>query len=149
MSIYVIVIFVIACVGLCLVYFGHQNKKQLDKYVEDNKDVVIIQLANIHKSDENYAEENEVMEIDGLKVKMFNYKVGIPAVCVTPGSHVLKAKSSWKVREKKGEKNLSIEKSIGPMDFRVDVQSPKKYSLNYNIKNKEYELIECEINQAN
>ena len=35
------------------------------------------------------------------------------------------------------------------MDFRVDVQSPKKYSLNYNIKNKEYELIECEINQAN
>ncbi|MCR5187212.1 MAG: hypothetical protein K6D97_08915 [Clostridia bacterium] len=146
MSIYIFVVLVIACVGLCLTYFVHQNKKQLDKYVENNKDVAVIQLANTHKNDENYAEENVIMDIDGLKVDIFDYKPGVPAVCITSGNHILKVKSGWKVREKRGEKNLSIEKTIGPMDFRVDIQSPKIYSLNYNIKNKEYEFVECENN---
>ncbi len=143
MNIPVFAILVIACVGLGLAYFGHRNIKQLDKYVEENKNVAVIQLANMHKDDDDYAEENTVLDIDGLKVSMFDYKAGVPAVCITPGSHVLKVKSNWKVREKRGEKNLSIEKSIGPMDFKVEVQSPKTYSLNYNVKNKEYEFLEC------
>ena len=144
MSSYAIAILIIACALLCFTYLVDQKKKQLDKYAEANKNVAVILLVNRHKQDDDYAKENIVMELDGLKADIFSYKIGIQAVCTMAGNHVLKAKSKWKVRENRGTKKLSLEKTAGPMEINIQTQASKYYSLNYNIKEKKYEFVECD-----
>ena len=145
MNIYVILIMIIACALLGLTYYVHRKKKKLDEYIESNKNVAVILLINRHKNDEEYAEENIITEIDGLKADVFNYKIGIPAICAPVGNHILIAKSKWKVRGKKREKNLSLEKMTEPISLHVTLEQAKYYSLNYNIKKKEFEFEECDI----
>ncbi len=143
MNSYVILIIVIVFILLILTILTDKKKKKLDEYIKNNEDVAVVILTNRHRIDDDYAKENTVLEIDGNKAEIFSFKPGMHAICVTPGKHTLKAKSSWTIRE---NSRRTLKNFLGPINITVETLGKKFYSLNYNIKNKDYEFVECDPN---
>ncbi len=140
---YVILVIVIASFLILLTIWTDRRKKKLDEIIRNNQDVSVVILTNRHRINDNYAKENTVTEVDGNKADIFSFKPGVHAICVTPGKHTLKAKSTWVIRE---DSKRTLKNVLGPVDVDIVTLAKKFYSLNYNIRNKDYEFIECDPN---
>ena len=143
MNISIIIVFAMAIILLVLTWFTDKKKRKLDEYIKNNEDVAVVILTNRHRINDDYAKENTVTEVDGKKADIFSFKPGMPAICVTPGKHTIKAKSSWTIRE---SSRRTLKNILGPVNVNIEALGKKFYSLNYNIKNRDYKFVECDPN---
>ncbi len=116
------------------------QKKKINRLNTSNQHSSIVLLYKRHAGNVDYAGINEITRIDGLKAETFLYCVGVPAVYLSPGEHVIEVKAYWS-RHIRGQRFK--EHRVGPRNIRVEVGHGEIWSLEYQIKEDKFTFTKC------
>ena len=86
----------------------------------------------------------EITRIDGLRSETFLYCVGVPAVYLAPGEHLLEVRAKWS-RHIRGNRFKGFD--AGPQYINVEVGHGEFWSLEYRIKEKRFIFTKCNPNK--
>ncbi len=131
------VIFSIACV--CFIF--EMQRRKLKRMREANMNSAIVMLHKRHAGNMDYASYNQVNRIDGMRTETFLYRVGVPAVYLAPGDHVVEVESTW-ARHIRGQRMKSFK--AGPKTIEVSVEAGQYWSLEYYIPEKRFVFEKCD-----
>ena len=137
-----ILVLLIAAV-VCFIIFEMQKKK-IERLTTANVHSSIVLLHKRHAGDPNYASMTEISRIDGLRSGTFLYCVGVPAVYLAPGEHLLEVRAKWS-RHIRGNRFKGFE--AGPQYINVEVGHGEFWSLEYRIKEKKFVFTKCNPNK--
>lgn len=127
--------------SMAVIFFIFQmQKKKITRLNTSNRHSAIVLLYKRHAGNTNYASVNEITRIDGLKAEPFLYCVGVPAVYLAPGEHVIEVKASWS-RHIRGQRFK--EYNVGPRNMRVEVSYGEIWSLEYQIREDKFVFSKC------
>ncbi len=129
-------------ISLVLVWFIYDRQKKRIKYLKAaNMHSAILFLHKRHAGNMDYASYNRIEYIDGLRTETFIYRLGVPAVYLAPGEHIVEARANW-TRRIRG--NRMKEFAAGPRNVHVTVESGEFWSMEYSISKNEFLFERCD-----
>lgn len=138
---YVLRIFGFLTVFLLLWFIFYRQRKKMKRLRAANMHSAIVMLHKRHAGNMDYASINEIHRIDGLMTETFLYALGVPAVYLAPGEHMIEVESHW-TRHIRGRRMKDFQ--AGPRTIHVSVQSGEYWSLEYCISKDEFTFERCD-----
>ena len=117
------------------------QRRKLKRMREANQHSAIVMLHKRHAGDIDYSSFNQITRIDGMRTETFLYRVGVPAVYLAPGEHVIEVGASWS-RHIRGKRMKNY--TVGPHSMRVSVGTGQYWSLEYYIPKKKFVFEKCD-----
>lgn len=130
-------LFALGCVWL--IY--ERQKKKMKRLKAANQHSAIVLLHKRHAGNMDYASMNAILHIDGLRAETFLFALGIPAVYLAPGEHVIEVESHWS-RHIRGRRMKEFQ--AGPSALSVSVESGEYWSLEYCISKDRFVFERCD-----
>ncbi len=132
-------VFFFAAGALWFVYSRQIHR--LKRLKAANMHSAVVLLHKRHAGNMDYSSYNGIERIDGLRTETFIYRLGVPAVYLAPGEHVVEARANWS-RRIRG--NRMKEFSVGPRNVHVSVESGEFWSMEYCISRNEFVFEKCD-----
>ena len=82
-------LFAVCCVWLIYA----RQKTKMKRLKAANQHSAIVLLHKRHAGNIDYASINAILHIDGLRAETFLYALGVPAVYLAPGKHVIEVEA--------------------------------------------------------
>lgn len=133
-------LFAVCCVWMI---FARQKKK-MRRLKAANKYSAVVLLHKRHAGNMDYASINAILHIDGLHAETFLYALGVPAVYLSPGKHVIEVEAHW-LRHIRGRRMKEFQ--AGPSTMTVSVESGEYWSLEYCISKNDFIFERCDPNK--
>ena len=131
------ILFSVVCIGVII----EMQRRKLARLKAANQHSSIVMLHKRHAGNGDYASYNRMLRIDGMRTEMFLYRVGIPAVYLAPGEHVVEVEANW-ARHIRGQRMKNY--TVGPRTIRVSVGSGQYWSLEYCIPRDTFVFEKCD-----
>ena len=125
----------------CVCFIIEMQRRKLKRMKEANMNSSIVMLHKRHAGNMDYASFNQIHRIDGMRTETFLYRVGIPAVYLSPGEHVIEVESSW-TRHIRGQRMKNYK--AGPKSIHVEVKAGQYWSLEYCISENRFVFEKCD-----
>ncbi len=133
---------VVLFVAAVMLWFIYDRQKKKMKYLKAaNMHSAIVFLHKRHAGNMDYSSYNGIERIDGLRTETFIYRLGVPAVYLAPGEHIVEAHANWS-RRIRG--NRIKEYAVGPRNVHVSVESGEFWSMEYCISRNEFLFERCD-----
>ncbi len=130
-------LFAVCCVWLIYA----RQKTKMKRLKAANQHSAIVLLHKRHAGNMDYASMNAILHIDGLRAEPFLFTLGIPAVYLAPGEHVIEVESRWS-RHIRGRRMKEFQ--AGPSALSVSVESGEYWSLEYCISKDCFVFERCD-----
>ena len=131
------ILFSVACIGVIV----EMQRRKLVRLKDANTYSSIVMLHKRHAGNKEYASYNRLIRIDGMRTETFLYRVGVPAVYLAPGDHVVEVEANW-ARHIRGQRMKNY--TVGPRTMRVSVGSGQYWSLEYCIPRDTFIFEKCD-----
>lgn len=130
-------LFAVCCVWLIYA----RQKTKMKRLKAANQHSAIVLLHKRHAGNIDYASINAILHIDGLRAETFLYALGVPAVYLSPGKHVIEVEAHWS-RHIRGRRMKDHQ--AGPSMISVSVESGEYWSLEYCISKDQFTFERCD-----
>ncbi|MDD7073214.1 MAG: hypothetical protein PUH97_02625 [Dialister sp.] len=130
-------LFAVCCVWLIYA----RQKTKMKRLKAANQHSAIVLLHKRHAGNIDYASINAILHIDGLRAETFLYALGVPAVYLAPGKHVIEVEAHWS-RHIRGRRMKDYQ--AGPSLISVSVESGEYWSLEYCISKDHFTFERCD-----